>query len=246
MASAAPSCHNARVNTPLDTRRSPLKYTGIARVCFMCAIAFTVPSIALAQDRAARQDSVSSSTTQGVQAPLEPSAETSLFPPEALLARDAGDWGDAFVWSWGRMLDAGAAMLGAILLSLPLSSIYLRTKAHHEFDSSVLFSIVILAALIAGVLVVVQRSIATALSLAGVVTAVRFRVSLQDSSAAVCLLGSTPIGLAAGSPLLDVALGSALVLPATLPSLWRARLGAVRTMLVPEGDGTEGSFQHDG
>ena len=144
------------------------------------------------------------------------------------------------------MLDGAAAMLGAILLSLPLSIIYLRTKAHHEFDSSVLFSIVILAALIAGVLVVVQGSIATALSLAGVVTAVRFRSSLKDSNDAVYLLGAIAIGLAAGSRLLDVALVISLVLSATLLFLWRARLDAVRKMLVPEGDGTEGSWQHDG
>jgi uncharacterized membrane protein YhiD involved in acid resistance len=233
------------VTTPLDTRGSLLKYTGIALVCFMCVSSFTVPSIVSAQDRAARQDSVSSSTAQGGQSPLEPSAEAPLFPPEALLARDTGDSEDAFVWSWGRMLDAGAAMLGAILLSLPLSSIYLRTKAHHEFDSSVLFSIVILAALIAGVLVVVQGSIATALSLAGVVTAVRFRSSLKDSNDAVYLLGAIAIGLAAGSHLLDVALVISLVLSATLLFLWRARLDAVRKMLVPEWDCTECSFQHD-
>ena len=137
-------------------------------------------------------------------------------------------------------------MLGAIILSLPLSIIYLRTKAHHEFDSSVLFSIVILAALIAGILIVIEGSVARALSLAGVVTAVRFRSSLKDSNDAVYLLGAIAIGLAAGSHLLDVALVISLVLSATLLLLWKARLDAVRKMLLPQESGMEDGHRSKG
>jgi hypothetical protein len=79
------------------------------------------------------------------------------------------------------MLVATAAMVGAVLLSLPLAFIYLRTRPPHEFDSSVLFSIVFLSATIAGIMVVVQGSLARALSLAGVVGAVRFRSSLRTA-----------------------------------------------------------------
>src|SRR4029077_19243318 len=127
---------------------------------------------------------------------------------------------DAIAWHWERMFIAAAAMVGAVLLSLPLAFVYLRTKPANEFDSSVLFSIVFLAATIAGVLVVVHGSVARALSLAGVVSAVRFRSSLKDSNDAVYLLGAIAIGLAAGSNELDVGVAISVLLSLTLLLLW--------------------------
>jgi hypothetical protein len=121
------------------------------------------------------------------------------------------------------MFIATAAMIGAILLSLPVAFTYLRTKPAQEFDSSVLFTIVFLAATIAGILVVVQGSVARALSLAGVVSAVRFRSSLKDSNDAVYLLGAIAVGLAAGSNELDAGVAISALLSATLFLLWKVR-----------------------
>jgi len=131
---------------------------------------------------------------------------------------------DVVAWDWERMLVATAAMVGAVLLSLPLAFIYLRTRPPHEFDSSVLFSIVFLSATIAGIMVVVQGSLARALSLAGVVGAVRFRSSLKDSNDAVYLLGAIAVGIAAGSNELDVGVVISVLLSITLLLLWKARV----------------------
>jgi len=141
---------------------------------------------------------------------------------------------DAVAWNWARLLAAVVAMIGAGLLSLPLAYIYLRTKPAHEFDSSVLFSIVVLAATIAGIMVVVQGSIARALSLAGVVSAVRFRSSLKDSNDAVYLLGAIAVGFAAGSNELDVGVAISVLLSVTLVLLWKVRLDAVKRALLPK------------
>ena len=140
---------------------------------------------------------------------------------------------DAVAWNWERTFIAAAAIIGAVVLSLPLAFIYLRTRPAPEFDSSVLFSIVFLAATIAGILVVVQGSIARALSLAGVVSAVRFRSSLKDSNDAVYLLGAIAIGLAAGSNELDVGVAISALLSVTLVVLWKVRLDAVKRALLP-------------
>lgn len=100
--------------------------------------------------------------------------------------------------------------------------------------ASVLFSIVFLAATIAGIMVVVQGSIARALSLAGVVTAVRFRSSLKDSNDAVYLLGAIAVGFAAGSNALDVGVVISALLSVTLLLLWKVRLDAVKRALLPK------------
>ncbi|HEV7705495.1 MAG TPA: DUF4956 domain-containing protein, partial [Gemmatimonadaceae bacterium] len=136
-------------------------------------------------------------------------------------------------WKWERVFIAAVAMLGAVLLSLPLALAYVRTRPATEFDSSVLFSIVFLAATIAGILVVVQGSVARALSLAGVVSAVRFRSSLKDSNDAVYILGAIAVGLAAGSNELDVGLVISVLLTITLIVLWKVRLDAVSKSLIP-------------
>jgi Domain of unknown function (DUF4956) len=143
-----------------------------------------------------------------------------------------GDLPDAMGWSWGRLVMAAGAMVAAILLSLPLAIIYMRTKPAHEFDAAVLYSIVTLAAIIAGVMVVIEGSLARALSLAGVVGAVRFRSSVHDSNDAVYLLGTIAVGLAAGSHALDIGVAISVILSLTLLTLWKARLDAIKKALL--------------
>ena len=156
-------------------------------------------------------------------------ASPELLSPHAMVLPFQDDQGvriirrmrDAVAWSWDHMLIAALAIIGAVLLSLPLAYLYLRTKPAHEFDSSVLFSIVFVAATIAGIMLVVQGSVARALSVAGVVSAVRFRSSLKDSNDAVYLLGAIAVGLAAGSNELDVGVAISTLLSLTLFLLWK-------------------------
>jgi len=91
-----------------------------------------------------------------------------------------------------------ASMIGAVLLSLPVAWIYTMTRKRRGYDQSVVQTLILLPALVAGVVVLVKYSLALAFSLAGIVAAVRFRTTLDDSKDAVYIFLATAIGLASG------------------------------------------------
>ena len=93
-------------------------------------------------------------------------------------------------------ITVGAAMLGAVLLALPVAWIYTLTRQKRGYQQSVVQTLMILPPLVAGVVVLVKYSIALAFSLAGIVAAVRFRNTLEDSKDAVYVFLATAIGLA--------------------------------------------------
>ncbi|MDP9204621.1 MAG: DUF4956 domain-containing protein [Gemmatimonadota bacterium] len=90
-----------------------------------------------------------------------------------------------------------AAMLSAVLLSLPVAWIYVLTRAKRGFDQSVVHLLIVLPLVVSGIVVLVQYSLALAFSLAGIVAAVRFRNTLDDSKDAVYVFLATAIGLSA-------------------------------------------------
>jgi uncharacterized protein DUF4956 len=106
-------------------------------------------------------------------------------------------------WQWGAIF--ATALAGAILLTLPIA-LYKWTKPASEYDPGVMHSSLMLAPTIAGILIVIQGSLALAFSLAGVATAVRFRNSLKDTDDAVYVFVAIAIGMAAGGQALDIAL----------------------------------------
>jgi hypothetical protein len=89
------------------------------------------------------------------------------------------------------------AMLAAVLLSLPVAWVYLVTRAKRGYQQSVVQLLVILPAVVAGIVLLVKYSLALAFSLAGIVAAVRFRNTLDDSKDAVYVFLATAIGLSA-------------------------------------------------
>lgn len=92
----------------------------------------------------------------------------------------------------------GASMVGAFLLALPVAWVYTLTRKKRGYDQSVVQTLILLPVLVAGVVVLVKYSLALAFSLAGIVAAVRFRNTLDDSKDAVYIFLATTIGLAAG------------------------------------------------
>src|SRR4051812_27155291 len=95
-------------------------------------------------------------------------------------------------------ITTSASMIGAVLLSLPVAWIYTMTRKKRGYDQSVVQTLILLPALVAGVVVLVKYSLALAFSLAGIVAAVRFRSSLDDSKDAVYIFLATSVGMAAG------------------------------------------------
>ncbi|MBI4409094.1 MAG: DUF4956 domain-containing protein [Gemmatimonadetes bacterium] len=114
------------------------------------------------------------------------------------------------------MLATAVAMAGALLLAIPVTWVYARTRTGRLADRSVLETILVLPVAVAAIVMVVQNSIALAFSLAGIVAAVRFRSALKDTKDAVFLFIAIGIGIAAGSRALDVALVMSLLFTATM------------------------------
>jgi hypothetical protein len=72
------------------------------------------------------------------------------------------------------------------------------TRQKKGYNQSVVHTIVLLPAVVAAISVLVRNNIALAFSLAGIVAAVRFRTSLEDSRDAVFVFAVSALGLAAG------------------------------------------------
>lgn len=102
-------------------------------------------------------------------------------------------------------LEIIGATLGGFLLALPVAWTYMAVRERKGYRQSVVHTLVLLPVVVAGVVVLVKSSIALAFSLAGIVAAVRFRNTLDDSKDATFLFLAVAIGLAAGVQL-DVAL----------------------------------------
>ncbi len=127
------------------------------------------------------------------------------------VTRQLGELEPVVEWQWGAVAATALAMIGAILLTLPVAVAYMLTKPPEDYDPSVMHSSIILAPTIAGILIVIQGSLAMAFSLAGVATAVRFRNSLKNTNDAVYVFVAVAIGLAAGGQALDIALAISVI-----------------------------------
>lgn len=92
-------------------------------------------------------------------------------------------------------LTVAVAMAAAVLLSLPVAWVYLLTRAKRGYQQSVVQLLIILPTIVAGIVLLVKYSLALAFSLAGIVAAVRFRNTLDDSKDAVYVFLATAIGL---------------------------------------------------
>ena len=93
-------------------------------------------------------------------------------------------------------ISVAVAILAAVLLSLPVAWVYQLTRAKRGYQQSIVQLLVVLPAVVAGIVLLVKYSVALAFSLAGIVAAVRFRNTLDDSKDAVYVFLATAIGLA--------------------------------------------------
>jgi hypothetical protein len=117
-----------------------------------------------------------------------------------------------------------SGMLAALLLSIPVAWVYQLTRAKRGYQQSVVQLLIILPLVVAGIVVLVKYSVALAFSLAGIVAAVRFRNTLEDSKDAVYVFLATGIGLAAAVDI-PVAMAISLLFNATVVTLWYTDFG---------------------
>jgi len=96
-------------------------------------------------------------------------------------------------------------ILATLALILPVSWVYMSTQKSKGHDQQVAQTLVFLPVVVAGIVLVVQNSLALAFSLAGVVAAVRFRTTLRDARDVVFIFLVIAVGFAAGVQSLVVA-----------------------------------------
>jgi hypothetical protein len=95
------------------------------------------------------------------------------------------------------LLPTMIAMIAAFVTALPVTWLYTATRQKKGYQQSVVQTFLILPVIVAGIVVLVKHSLALAFSLGGIVAAVRFRTTLDDSKDAANIFVVTGIGLAA-------------------------------------------------
>ena len=123
-------------------------------------------------------------------------------------------------------------LVGALVLILPVTWVYMSARpSGGQHNQNVVQTLIFLPLVVAGIVFIVQNSLALAFSLAGVVGAVRFRTTLRDSRDLVYIFLSIVIGFAAGVQSLAVGAVISVFFNFVLLITWHYDYG--RNMLVP-------------
>lgn len=108
------------------------------------------------------------------------------------------------VWLQGA-LSLIYVMTATLLLMLPVSWVYRAIHTDSVYDHSIDTTTLVLPAVVAGIVTVVQHSLALAFSLAGIVAGVRFRRALSDTFDTLFILASIGVGISAGVKSIEIA-----------------------------------------
>ena len=125
-------------------------------------------------------------------------------------------------------------LVGVLLLMLPVSWVYMTTRYNKGPDQQVAQILIFLPLVVAGIVLVVQHSLALAFSLAGVVAAVRFRSTLRDARDLVFIFLAIAMGFAAGVQALILGAILSVLFNFVLLLSWRYDFG--RAVLAPSSD----------
>lgn len=128
---------------------------------------------------------------------------------------------------WAGAIIAALSMLGALAIMIPVTWVYMVTRRHRGYEESVVHTLLILPVAVTGIVMIVQNSIALAFSLAGIVAAVRFRTTLDDTKDAVYVFLAIGVGLATGVQALGIALTLSVLFNAVVVVLWMTHFGNI-------------------
>jgi uncharacterized protein DUF4956 len=136
----------------------------------------------------------------------------------------------------GSLIDVAVTvtmiLIGALVLILPVTWVYMSARpSGGQHNQNVVQTLLYLPVVVAGIVFIVQNSLALAFSLAGVVGAVRFRTTLRDSRDLVYIFLSIVIGFSAGVQSLAVGAVISIVFNFVLILTWHYDYG--RNMLMP-------------
>lgn len=112
------------------------------------------------------------------------------------------------------------ALLGVLLLMQPVAWVYMGARRRKGREQSFILTIILLPVVVAGIVLIVQNSLALAFSLAGIVAGVRFRLTLDDTLDAIYIFVAIGVGLAAGTEAIEIALVVTLFFNYVILAFW--------------------------
>jgi hypothetical protein len=154
----------------------------------------------------------------GVEQLITAPTKNPLQASEAVRAAHVANLGQSIFWLI-------VAIVAAILVSLPVSWVYMTVRSGEQYDQSLVNTIIILPMVVTGIVIIVQNSLALAFALAGIAGAVRFRNSLKSSGDALFILLAVAIGLSAGIGAVELAAVISMALNYTFAILWLTEYG---------------------
>lgn len=170
----------------------------------------------------------------GVEQLITQPSKNPLQASEAVRAAHVANFGQSVFW-------LVVAIIAAILVSLPISWVYMAVRGGDEYDQSLVNTIIVLPMIVTGIVIIVQNSLALAFSLAGIAGAVRFRNSLKSSGDALFILLAVGTGLAAGIGAIELAAVISIFFNYTFAALWITEYGEREGMkrFLADYDGTD-------
>jgi hypothetical protein len=154
----------------------------------------------------------------GVEQLITQPARNPLEASGAVRAEHVANFGQSVFW-------LVVAIIAAILVSLPVSWVYMAVRGGEEYDQSLVNTIIVLPMVVTGIVIIVQNSLALAFSLAGIAGAVRFRNSLKSSGDALFILLAVGTGLAAGIGAIELAAVISIAFNYCFAMLWITEYG---------------------
>src|SRR4029079_8689967 len=170
----------------------------------------------------------------GVEQLISQPAKNPLQASEAVRAAHVANFGQSVFW-------LVVAIIAAIVVSLPVSWVYMAARGGEEYDQSLVNTIIVLPMVVTGIVIIVQNSLALAFSLAGIAGAVRFRNSLKSSGDALFILLSVATGLSAGIGAIELAAVVSVAFNYCFVLLWITEYGEREGMkrFLTDYDGSE-------
>lgn len=154
----------------------------------------------------------------GVEQLISQPTKNPLQASEAVRAAHVNNLGQSLFW-------LAVALVSSLLLSLPVSWVYMGIRNDDEYDQSLINTIIVLPMVVTGIVIIVQNSLALAFSLAGIAGAVRFRNSLKSSGDALFILLAVAIGLSSGIGAVELAALVTVAFTYTFVALWMTEYG---------------------
>lgn len=122
-------------------------------------------------------------------------------------------------------------LFGTLALMLPVTWVYMSARPIPGHNQAIVQTLLFLPLVVAGIVFIIQNSLALAFSLAGVMAAVRFRTTLRDTRDVVYIFLSIVVGFAGGVQSLAVGAIISIVYNLVLLVTWRYDYG--RNVLTP-------------